>query len=154
MTLFTTPLMKGDENHGMVYVLKFTVNDLKETVLRLDLKQPLIFFFFETFYNLFNDMNKSLYLKEDNKMKNIFKLFVAISCITMFVAGNFMTAQMLWEETELYYTTSLRVDNLASLGICILLIFAECILSWGAITIIEATMSDKMKRIIAIIREK
>ena len=87
-------------------------------------------------------------------MKNIFKLFVAISCITMFVAGNFMTAQMLWEETELYYTTSLRVDNLASLGICILLIFAECILSWGAITIIEATMSDKMKRIIAIIREK
>ena len=46
MTLFTTPLMKGDENHGMVYVLKFTVNDLKETVLRLDLKQPLIFFFF------------------------------------------------------------------------------------------------------------
>lgn len=43
MTLFTTPLMKGDENHGMVYVYELIINDLKETVLRLDLKQPLFF---------------------------------------------------------------------------------------------------------------
>jgi len=41
---FTAPLMKGDENHGMVYVYELIVDDLKETVLRLDLKQPLIFF--------------------------------------------------------------------------------------------------------------
>lgn len=37
--------MKGDENHGMVYVYESYIHDLKETVLRLDLKQPLIFFF-------------------------------------------------------------------------------------------------------------
>lgn len=28
----------------MVYVYELIINDLKETVLRLDLKQPLIFF--------------------------------------------------------------------------------------------------------------
>ena len=36
--------MKGDENHGMVYVYEPVINDLNGTVLRLDLKQPLIFF--------------------------------------------------------------------------------------------------------------
>lgn len=87
-------------------------------------------------------------------MRNVIKLFIIISCIASFVVGNFMGAQMFWEETEWYYTTSLRVDTLASLGICILLIFAECMISWGIIAIIEAAMSDKTKRIIAIIKEK
>lgn len=87
-------------------------------------------------------------------MKNIVKLFVAISAIASFVVDNFMLAQMFWEETEWYYTTSLRVDTLASLAICILLIFVECMISWGVITLIEACMSDKAKRIIAIIKEK
>ena len=49
--------MKGDENHGMVYVYELIVNDLKETVLRQDLKLSLIFFslYYETFYNHFNE---------------------------------------------------------------------------------------------------